>query len=140
MTYVAVALLLTLGFLGAIQIIAARKPSATELANKLAPHQGWIGVVGLVLGAIYLVRMLLHGWIDLLGFAPVMALTAMAGALLLIGLGAIFGLGLMKQLGAAGSKLDALVARIRPFQATLGLAAVGIGLWMLLQNVLGFAI
>ena len=140
MTYVAVAFLLILGFLGAIQLIAARKPGARALAEKLAPHQGWIGVVGVTLGAIYLVRMLLHGWIDALGVVPVSALTALAGALLLIGLGAIFGLGVLKRLGNVGEKLDPLVARIRPFQNTLGVAALGIGTWMLVQNVLGLTI
>ena len=140
MTYAAVALLLILGFLGALQLIAARKPSATALAETLAPHQGWIGVVAFVLGVIYLVRMLLHGWVDALGVVPVSALTALAGALLLIGLGAIFGLALMKKLTSAGGKLDALVARIRPFQPTLGLVALGVGVWILVQNVLGIAI
>jgi hypothetical protein len=140
MNYVAVSLLLVLGFLGAIQLIAARKPSATALAKSLAPHQGWIGVVGFVLGVVYLVRMLLHGWFDALGIVPVSALTSLAGALLLIGLGAIFGLALMKKFSKAGEKLDALVARIRPIQSTLGVAALGVGAWMLVQSVLGLAI
>ncbi len=138
MTYVAVALLLVLGFLAAIQLIAARKPAAKGLADKLAPHQGWIGVVAFVLGVVYLVRMVLHGWLDALTVVPVSALSAMAGALLLIGLGALFGLDIMKKLG--GEKLSALVARIRPVQSTLGVAALGVGAWMLVQRVLGLAI
>ena len=140
MTYVAVALLLVLGFLGAIQLIAARKPSAKDFAEKLAPYQGWIGVVGMVLGVIYLVRMLLNNWFDVLGVAPIAALTALAGALLLVGLGALFGLSVLKQFGTASAKLDGLVARMRPFQATLGVAALAVGAWMLVQDVLGLAI
>lgn len=140
MNYLAVALLLTLGFLGAIQLIAARKPAAQRLADRIAPFQGWIGLTGVVLGTVYLLRLLLGGWFDLLGVAPIAAVTSLAAALLLIGLGGIFGLALAKQLGDAGTRLDTLVARVRPFQNTLGLAALGIGTWMLLQNVLGIAI
>ena len=140
MTYLAVALLLTLGFLGAIQWIAAHKPAAKDLAAKLAPYQGWIGVVGVVLGAVYLIRMLMHGWLDALTIVPVSSLTAMAGAVLLIGLGAIFGLALLKQVGGVGEKFDALVTRIRPLQSTLGLCALGVGAWILVQDILGLAI
>lgn len=142
MAYISIALLLVLGFLGAIQLIAAKKPEAKGLADKLAPYQGWIGAAGLLFGAAYLLRMLFGGWFTALSYFPVLALTSLAASLLLIALGALFGVALLKQFGGEekAKKVEPLLMKLRPMQGTLGLAAMGVGAWFLVQNLFHIAL
>lgn len=137
MPYVSIALLLVLGFLGAIQLIAARKPAAKGLADKLAPYQGWIGAAGFAWGAFFLVRMLMAGALSALSVVPIMILTGIAASALLMVLGAMFGVALLKQYGgeAKAEKVEGLLTKLRPLQGTLGLAAMGVGAWFLIQNM-----
>lgn len=137
MFYVTIAVLLVLGFLGAINLIAARKPEAKKLAAKLAPYQGWIGAGAAIWGVYFLIRWFGYG-IEGLSVVPVLSLTSLAAALLLIGLGTIFGLGIFKQFVKAEApreKLDTLVGKLLPMQSTLGLAAIAVGAWFLVANL-----
>ena len=143
MAYITIALLLVLGFLGAVNLIAAKKPEAKALADKLAPYQGWIGAAGAVWGVIFLLRMLLSGGFGfLLEYAPISTLTALAGGVLLILLGALFGVALLRKLGGddKADQVEARLTKLRPIQAKLGLASMGLGAWFLVQSVFNIAI
>jgi len=59
-------------------------------------------------------------------------LTWLAVSLLLLGLGLLCGIGILKtfiKAPAATEKLDLAVARLAPFQGMLGVAAIAVGLW-----------
>lgn len=137
MAYLSIALLLVLGFLGAIQLIAAKKPEAKGLADKLAPYQGWIGVAGFAVGVFGLIRTLPHIG-TLLEFAPIQGIVSLAACALLIVLGAMFGVSILRQFAGASSadKVEAKLAKLRPMQGMLGLASMGVGAWFLVLLVL----
>ena len=134
MTILTVALLIVLGFLGAVQLLAARKPEVKKIADALAPYQGWIGVAGFAFGAYFLIRLLLNQWFTLLEFAPLTAIVAMAAALLLIVLGAMYGISIFRQFAGEekAAKVDGLLARVRPIQGGMGLAAMAVGVLVLI--------
>ncbi|MDJ0976126.1 MAG: hypothetical protein QNJ98_16825 [Planctomycetota bacterium] len=143
MAYITIALLLVLGFLGAVNLIAAKKPEAKALADKLAPYQGWIGAAGAAWGVFFLLRMLLSGGLGFaLEFVPILTLTSLASAVLLILLGSLFGVALLRKLGgdAKADQVEARLTKLRPLQAKLGLASMGLGAWFLVQHVFRIAI
>ena len=130
MEIVTFASLLVLGVVCASSLIIARKPDAKELIGKIAPYQGWIGAVSAIWGAWWLINWLLHAGVMLK--APIIGITWLADSLLLLGLGLICGIGVLKtfiKAPAATEKLDQTVARLAPFQGMLGLAAIAVAVW-----------
>lgn len=134
MMYVSIALLLVLGFLGAIQLIAAREPRAQKFADKLAPYQGWIGVAGFAFGAFYFIRMLTSGWFTMLEFAPFAAIVALSATVLLIVLGAMFGVAILRQFAGEekAQKVEGLLTKLRPMQGAIGLASIACAVLILI--------
>lgn len=126
-----------LGVLGAASLIIARKPDARSLIEKLAPYQGWIGALSALWGLWGIVSAVLHvRWLE---FVPVYWITYLADAVLLAALGLLLGVGVFKSFikdGAANAKLDQVIARLAPYQGTLGLVAIGVGLWMVVSGLL----
>ena len=130
MEIVTFAALLVLGVVCASSLIIARKPDAKELIGRIAPYQGWIGAVSAFWGAWWLVNWVLHAEIMLK--APIIGFTWLADSLLLLGLGLMCGIGVLKtfiKAPAATEKLDLTVAKLAPFQGKLGLAAIAVAVW-----------
>jgi len=130
MEIVTFASLLVLGVVCASSLIIARKPDAKELIGKVAPYQGWIGAISAVWGTWWLVNWILHAGLMLK--APIIGFTWLADSLLLLGLGLLCGVGVLKSFikaPAAAEKLDQAVARLAPFQGKLGLAAIAVAVW-----------
>lgn len=129
--------LLLLGVLGAANLIIARKPDARELIAKLAPYQGWMGAVSALWGVWMVITSVLGlGW---LAHAPILWATYLASALLQLALGLLLGVGILKtfiKAPEAVSRMDATVTRLAPKQGVLGLIAIGLGVWMVVANVL----
>jgi hypothetical protein len=125
-----------LGILGAANLIIARKPEAKELIGKLAPYQGWIGAVSALWGAWGIISSILHlGWLSL---APILWITWLVNSLLLFGLGLLLGIGVLKTFikqPQAQEKMDVLVTKLAPYQGTLGLIGIGVGVWMVLSSI-----
>ncbi len=129
MHYVYLAVLFLLGVLGASNLIIARKPEAKELIAKLAPIQGWLGVVGFGLGVWWLVISILNAWFGVLHLVPIAVYIA---------LGLLMGIGVLKTFikkEEVTGKLDACVLKLTPFQGILGLTAIGLSVWALIQIV-----
>ena len=121
------------GILGAANLIIARKPQAQELIGKIAPYQGWIGAAAAVWGAWSLLWCLMT--IGLLGAAPLLWLTGLAAAVLQVALGLLLGVGVLKTFiknEQANQKLDQTIAKLAPYQGTLGVIAIGLGVWTVL--------
>jgi hypothetical protein len=122
--------LAVLGVLGAASLIIARKPDAKEWIGKLTPYQGWIGVISALWGAWWVLNALLH--IDFVRFAPLAWMIWLATGAVMLVLGFLLGVGIMKSFvkdEAARDKADQLSARLAPYQGTLGLVAIGLGIW-----------
>lgn len=128
--------LAVLGILGASSIIIAKKPDAKEMIAKLAPYQGWIGVVSAFWGAWGVIQSVLHigVWLK---YAPVLWVTWLADSVVLLALGFILGVGTMKTFikdPKANEKMDQTLAKLLPYQGNLGLFAIGLGIWMVISS------
>ena len=129
--------LAVLGILGASSLIIARKPDAKELIAKIAPYQGWIGAVSALWGIWGIVGAILNlGW---LAHWPIYWATWLADALLQAALGLLLGVGTLKTFikdPTAQQKMDQTIAKLAPYQGTLGLIAIGVGVWMVVAGFL----
>lgn len=126
--------LAVLGILGASNLIIARKPDAKELIAKLAPYQGWIGAVSALWGVWGVISSVLS--IGSIGLVWAMVL---ATSVLLAALGLLLGVGVLKTFikdPTAQAKMDETITKLAPYQGTLGLASIGLGLAATVTSVL----
>lgn len=131
--------LTVLGILAAPNIIVSRKPEAKEWIDKLVPFQGWMGVISTVWGIIALIRFLTNlQWIK---HWPVLALiTTIAYILLFLILGILLGINVMKSFvkdEGAKDKIDNLVSKLAPKQGFFGLVGIIVGVWIMLDRLIG---
>jgi hypothetical protein len=129
--------LAVLGILGASSLIIARKPDAKELIAKIAPYQGWIGAVSALWGVWGIISAVLNlGW---LAHWPIYWATWLADSVLQAALGLLLGVGVLKSFikdATAQQKMDQTIAKLAPFQGTLGLVAIALGVWMVVAGFL----
>jgi hypothetical protein len=129
--------LAVLGILGASSLIIAKKPDAKEMIAKLAPYQGWIGAVSALWGVWGIISSVLNlGW---LAHAPIYWVTFLADSVIQLSLGLLLGVGVLKTFiknPEAGAKMDQTIAKLAPYQGTLGLVAIGVGIWMVVAGFL----
>ena len=127
--------LTVLGVLGASNLIIARKPEAKELIGKMAPYQGWFGVVSAFWGAWGIIQSILGlAWLVSM---PIYWVTFLASSVLQLALGILLGVGTLKMFvkqPQAVEKMDNLVAKLAPKQGVLGLIAIGVGVWFVLAG------
>jgi len=129
--------LAVLGVLGAASLIIAKRPDAREAIGKLAPYQGWIGAVSALWGVWGVISAVLSiGW---LAHWPIYWVTFLADSVLQLALGLLLGVGVLKSFikdPRANQKMDQTITKLAPFQGTLGLVAIGLGLWMIVAGFL----
>jgi hypothetical protein len=127
-----------LGILAVPSLILAKRPDAKEMLAKIAPFQGWIGVVSAFWGVWLVLNMVLHIGVYL--HFPVTFATLLADGVLQAGLGFILGIGTMKTFikdPTAQAKMDETLTKLAPHQGRLGLVAVCVGGWMAVGSILG---
>ncbi|WP_223787328.1 hypothetical protein [Marinicella meishanensis] len=120
------------GVAAAASLIVNFKPDSKNLIDKLTPYQGIIGLVLLgwgVYSLIQLIRVLLHGYFDLMSVLTV-ALMLVVGFLLSFGLLSQF---VFSKSPAALEKGEALRAKLSGFQGILGLVLIGLSIWALIR-------
>ncbi|UJR85810.1 hypothetical protein [Sandaracinus amylolyticus] len=129
--------LVVLGVLGAASLIIARRPDAKDAIAKLAPYQGWIGAISALWGVWGVISSVLNiGWMTTF---PIYWFTFLADSLLSVALGLLLGVGVLKTFikdATAQAKMDQTIAKLAPFQGTMGLVAIGVGVWMILASIL----
>jgi len=129
--------LAVLGILGASSLIIARRPDAAQMIAKLAPYQGWIGAVSALWGVWGIISCVLNmAWMTTF---PIYWFTWLADSALQAALGLLLGVGVLKTFikdPTASAKMDQTIAKLSPFQGTLGLAAIGLGIWMVVASFL----
>ena len=129
--------LILLGVLAVPSMIIAKKPNAKELIAKITPYQGWIGAVSALWGVWGIIGAVLH--LNWLGTWPIYWATWLADSVLQFALGLILGIGVLKTFiknPQAQAKMDETLAKLSPKQGMLGLAAIGVGIWMIVAGFL----
>lgn len=129
--------LVVLGMLGAANLIIAKKPDAREIIAKFAPYQGWIGAASALGGTWILISALLN--LSMLGSSPIWWITLLANGVLQFALGLLLGVGVLKSFiknPEANTRMDQMITKLAPYQGTLGLVAMGVGVWAVISNVL----
>jgi hypothetical protein len=121
--------LFLLGVLAAANLIIARIPSTRDMIGKLAPYQGWFGVLSVFYGLWELVQSITS--MSLMAVHPPIGLlfwvVFLGNALLQIALGILLGVGTAKSFvkqPAAVARMDQVVLKLAPFQGALGIVAI----------------
>ncbi|HHC80973.1 MAG TPA: hypothetical protein ENK46_13910 [Flavobacteriia bacterium] len=134
--------LILLSIIAVPSLLLSKKPNAKELLEKVAPYQGWIGLVFCIWGVWGIITAFLHmGW---LSAAPIWWITLLAGSVVEAGLGFMLGYGLMNELflsknEAAKEKAEMIREKIAPKQGKLGILGIIVGVWMIIASFM-FAI
>jgi hypothetical protein len=123
--------LIFLGILAVPSVLLSRQPNARQMLDKVAPYQGWIGVVFCVWGIWALISAVLN--VALLSVMPIWWLTWLATGGVTAALGFILGYpvitSLMGSNAQAKAKATQLLIKLAPLQGRLGLVAIGLGIW-----------
>lgn len=129
--------LILLSIIAVPSLILSRKPNAAELLEKVAPFQGWIGLVFCFWGIWGILQAVLNmAW---LASAPIWWVTLLAGSIVQAGLGFMLGYPLIGKLflsnnAAAQGKAERLRARVAPQQGRLGILGILVGGWMIVAS------
>jgi hypothetical protein len=129
------------GLIAAASLIVSKKPNAKELLDKLAVHQGYIGVALLGMGAWTLLRILTHlklytffMKIAPTGYKVLFSLLFLSAPIAIV-LGILLGAGLFTRFTsneAAKEQATALRDKLAKFQAPIGVVALLNGLGLLI--------
>jgi hypothetical protein len=140
MGVITIIVMLVLGVLAASASIIARRPDAQKYIEMLRPYQGWVGFGGCLWGLFIVLRAISH--LSLLGWAPLWWLTYFAGGALLAGLGFLMGYPLLSQYVLSknpqvAKQSEVALAKLTPYQITLGYAGIVFAIWMLIVRISG---
>ena len=131
--------LILLGLLAVPSLLLSKKPNAKELFDKIAPYQGWIGVIFALWGVWGIISAILG--IGLLGTFPIYWVTWLAVFIVEAALGVILGYGLIAKHALsknpqAARKCEELLAKLPPLQGTLCIVAIILGIWPIISSIL----
>jgi hypothetical protein len=129
---------LLVGCLAVPNLILAKQPNAKQVLDKIVPYQGWIGLVAALIGIVRIPSML--SALQLLKFGVkglLIFIFYAAAVVVLIILGFILGIGVFKSFikdPTAQQKMDQALAKVIPYQATLGLIAIVDGVVLIINS------
>lgn len=131
--------LILLGLLAVPSLLLSKKPNAKELFDKIAPYQGWIGVL-FAFGGVWGIISSILG-IGLLATIPIYWVTWLVVSVVETALGFILGYGLITQYALskkpqAAAKAEELLLRLTPLQGKLGIVAIVLGIWMVISSII----
>jgi len=129
--------LILLSIIAVPSLILSKKPNAKELLEKVAPYQGWIGVIFCFWGVWGIISAILNmGWLTT---APIWWITLLAGSIVEAGLGFMLGYGLISKMflsknEEAKEKAEKIREKIAPKQGKLGVLGLIVGAWMIVAS------
>lgn len=131
--------LIILGLLAIPSLLLDKKPDAKEWFDKIAPYQGWIGVVFAIWGLWGIISCFLS--IGLLTSWPIYWITWLLVSVVEFVLGFILGYGLIVKYALskneqAAQKGEQLLAKLIPWQGKLGIVAIVLGIWMIISSII----
>ncbi len=130
--------LIILSLLAVPSLFLAKKPNAAELLKKIAPWQGWIGLILCLLGLWDLISAFLN--MGFLTSSPIWWITWVVASSLQTVLGFMLGQqaisSLMSKNAEAQKKSEALMTKLAPMKGKLGMAGIGVGIWVIVASIL----
>jgi hypothetical protein len=128
-----------LGLIAASSIVISFNKDAEGLIKKISQFQGYIGVLALVWGVLGVIWHVLNFTLMANYFFDWLTLTAITGLELILGF--IFGFGLIAQWTTKGNeeveaKANDLLNKLSPWKTTLGILALGVGVWTILYDLI----
>jgi hypothetical protein len=132
--------LIVLSLIAVPSIILAKKPNAQELLDKIAPYQGWIGLVFTFWGVYGVIFSGILG-LSWMTSWPIYWITLLAVNLMQAVLGFMLGYGMISKYvfaknEEAKKKGAQLLAKLAPIQGKLGMAGIAVGIWTILASIL----
>ena len=132
--------LIILSLIAVPSLILAKKPNAQELLDKIAPYQGWIGVVFCFWGIWGLIGSFLSlDWLGLGIMGIISWITWFLYAVVEVTLGFILGYPLIVKYvlnkdEAAREKGAKLLEKLVPLQGKMGILGLIVGVWCIICN------
>lgn len=135
-------LLIVLGLLAIPSLILSKKPDAKELFDKVAPFQGWFGVIWAIWGLWSIISCFLN--LGLLGagtYGIIIWVIALLVSVVTTALGFILGYGLIQKYALSKNEKAAaageqVLAKLLPLQGTMGIIAIVLGILALIGNII----
>ena len=136
MTIIFGVVLFLLGLLGAETLVTSKLPASRKFMDALSKSQEVLGILGIVLGIIQMVRVL--DMLPVLRYAPGQFLILAGSVFVMIGLGLIFGLEVVRRnLKDTNSMIFQKLEKFRLFslrsQKNFGIAGIVLGLIIFLN-------
>jgi hypothetical protein len=132
-------ILILLSLIAVPSLILSKHEKAGELLSKIAPYQGWIGLVFCFWGLWVIINSLLNlNWIS---YYPIWWATYLASGIVQFTLGFLLGYGMINELvlsknEQAKEKGEQLLAKLAPLQGKIGLFGVALGVWTIVASLL----
>lgn len=132
-------LLIVLGLLAIPSLVIAKKPEAKQLFDKVAPYQGWFGLIFAVWGVWGIISSIIH--LNWLTIVPLWWITFLVVAVVEAVLGFILGYGLIQKYALsknaeASKKGEELLAKLLPMQGKFGIVAIILGVWCIIASIM----
>lgn len=138
MTFVFIISLLVIGAIAAAGFVENKIPKSKVGLDFVKPHSQWVGLVSLVLGFYWIIKILFYLGV-MLKYKFVFTLIMIASSLLLIVLGFLLAQPLIMQLVGKNKNIsdvtDKMKKKFSPVTEKLGLAAISAGLVNLLLAI-----
>jgi hypothetical protein len=138
MTFVIIISLLVIGAVAAAGFVENKIPQSKSGLDFVKPHAQWVGLVSLVLGFYWIIKVLFYLGV-MLKYKFVLTLIIIASSLLLIILGFLLAQPLIMQLVGKNKNVsdvtDRMTKKFSPITEKLGLAAICAGLLNLLLAI-----
>jgi hypothetical protein len=131
--------LILLSILAVPSLILSKRPDAKEVLAKIAPYQGWIGLVFCFWGVWGIISAVLHmSWLSVW---PIWWITWVAASAVEAILGFILGYGTISSLvlaknETAKQKGEQLLAKLAPIQGKLGVFGIIVGIWCIIASLM----
>lgn len=131
--------LILLSLLAVPSLILSKRPDAEEVLAKIAPYQGWIGLVFCIYGVWGIISSILG--LGMLTSYPIWWATMLASSVVEAVLGFMLGYALINKYILSKSeegmkKGQELLLKLSPIQGKLGLAGLAVGVWTVVASIL----
>ena len=130
--------LILLSIIAVPSLILSKRPDAKEILEKIAPYQGWIGLIFCIWGVYGVIFSGLFGlgWIT---SSPIYWGTTLSVNILQAILGFMLGFALISRYFLSGSaeakaKGEQLLAKIVSRQGMIGMIGIGVGIWSIVAD------
>lgn len=128
--------LILLSLMAVPSLVLSKKPNAQELYTRIAPYQGWIGVIFCIFGIVGIIQSLLViGSLNALAWITWFSTSIIQACLgFILGYNLIFNHILSKS-EKAKVKGEQALAKLLPLQGKLGIVGICLGAWCIIAAI-----